>query len=100
MSDDSPMNFRKQLPITTNLFVHIRPIDQPLARIGMQPPPLPDAPHLRPNVIGEIETISGVESHGAAVDSEEVGVFAASTATGGKEGTGGVVAGEGRFGVA
>jgi hypothetical protein len=52
---------------STNLLIHIRPINQPLTRIGMQPPPLPHAPNLHPDMISQIQTISSIKPNSTAV---------------------------------
>jgi hypothetical protein len=78
----------------TYLLIHIRPINQPLTRIGMQPPPLSDTPNLHPNMIRQIQTIPRIEPNSSAVCTKQVGVLAATAAAGGKEGSGGIVAGK------
>jgi hypothetical protein len=45
----------------------------------MQPALLTDRPNLGPNVVGEVQNITGVKSERPAVYTEEVGKFAAST---------------------
>jgi hypothetical protein len=60
----------------------------------MQPALLPDRPHLRPNVVGEVQDVAGVEAKSAAVHTEKVGKLAAPTAATFEQGARRVVARE------
>mmetsp|Transcript_9773 Transcript_9773/g.17881 ORF Transcript_9773/g.17881 Transcript_9773/m.17881 type:complete len:201 (-) Transcript_9773:104-706(-) len=56
--------------LTPSLLVHIGSVDQPLAGIGVQPTLLTRGPYLDPDVVGEVEDVSGVEAEGAAIGAE------------------------------
>mmetsp|Transcript_22090 Transcript_22090/g.48035 ORF Transcript_22090/g.48035 Transcript_22090/m.48035 type:complete len:228 (+) Transcript_22090:2488-3171(+) len=83
-----------------SLLVHVGPIDQSLARVGMQPSLLSHGPYLCPDMVGEVQDVSCVEAKGAAVGAKEVGKLATSTSATFEEGARRVEAREGIFGVA
>jgi hypothetical protein len=64
------VNLLKLIVGETYLFIHIRPINQPLTTIGMNPFAHSHTPNLHPDMIRQIQAISRIETDGTAVGAE------------------------------